>query len=868
MKKLTGSQIRKMWIAFFESKGHKWMPGVSLIPQGDKSLLWVNAGVTGLKKYFDGSEIPPCRRIVNVQKSIRTNDIENVGHTARHHTFFEMLGNFSIGDYFRNEVIPWAFEILTSPKWFDLDKDKLYFTYNPTDLATFELWKKQGVDESHLIPLEGNYWQIGEGPCGPNTEVFFDRGEKYDLKHLGDKLLRLDLENDRYIEIWGIVFSQYNAVNGVARKDYKELPSKNIDTGSGLERLACIMQGTETNFETDLFTPIIKATEEICHKPYEGEYLLPYRVIADHARCLTFALGDGATFSNEGRGYVLRRIIRRAMRYGQKLGINEPFMYKLVKVVTDSYKDFYPELEGKVSNISNMIKIEEDRFILTLEEGETVLLKYIKGKQMLSGEDAFRLYDTYGFPIDLTKEICQEKNVKVDLEGFASLMEEQKERARNARGEIQSFHKQSKDLLEFKEKSEFTYDETKLEGTVIGLFKDGVKVDSIEDEGEVCFDLTPFYAESGGQVSDTGKIYSSSFLANVINVSKAPSGAHLHQIKVVNGSVKVGDKLTLEIDENRRRLITRNHSATHLLHSAISLVLKNHVDQKGSFVDENYLRFDFSSNEKLSQSQLKEIEKIVNDKIIESIEEKTLALPIEEAKKVGAEMEFSEKYGDLVRVVTFSSFSKEFCGGTHVKNTSEIGLFVIESESAVSSGVRRIQARTSLNAISYLLEKKDYLSSVNEKLGNCLDKDIDSRLNSLFNEKNELIKENNALKAKLTSLQAKDLDSNWTNINGINFFAKVVEGERKDLLSLGDNLKTKYEDYLIVLASSSLPKGSLLILSKGKGKEKLPANKAIKEIAPILGGNGGGKEEMASGSISNVSSFNNAINKLKDLLNE
>ena len=868
MKKLTGSQIRKMWIAFFESKGHKWMPGVSLIPQGDKSLLWVNAGVTGLKKYFDGSEIPPCRRIVNVQKSIRTNDIENVGHTARHHTFFEMLGNFSIGDYFRKEVIPWAFEILTSPKWFDLDKDKLYFTYNPSDLDTFELWKKQGVEESHLIPLEGNYWQIGEGPCGPNTEVFFDRGEKYDPKHLGDKLLRLDMENDRYIEIWGIVFSQFNAVNGVDRKDYKELPSKNIDTGSGLERLACIMQGTDTNFETDLFTPIIKATEEICHKPYEGEYLLPYRVIADHARCLTFALGDGATFSNEGRGYVLRRIIRRAMRYGQKLGINEPFMYKLVKTVADSYKDFYPELEEKISSISKSIKIEEDRFILTLEEGEEVLLKYIKGKQVLSGEESFRLYDTYGFPIDLTKEICQEKNVKVDLDGFSKLMEEQKERARNARGEIQSFHKQSKDLLEFKGKSEFNYEKTKLEAVVIGLFKDGAKVDSIFDEGEIIFDSTPFYAESGGQVSDIGKIYSNSFLADVLNVSKAPSGAHLHQVKVVNGNVKIGDKLTLEIDEDRRKLIERNHSATHLLHSALSLVLNSHVDQKGSFVDENYLRFDFSSNEKLTQSSLKEIENIVNKKILESIEEKTLVLPIEEAKKMGAEMEFSEKYGDLVRVVTFSSFSKEFCGGTHVKNTSEIGLFVIESESAVSSGVRRIQARTSGNAISYLLKKKDYLSSVNLKLGNCLDKDIDSRLNSLFAEKNELIRENSQLKDKLSSLQAKDLSSNWESINGINFFAKIVEGERKDLLTLGDNLKAVYPDYLIVLASSSLPKGSLLILSKGKGKEKLPANKAIKEIAPILGGNGGGKEEMASGSISNISSFENAIKKLKDLLNE
>lgn len=864
MKKLTGSEIRKTWIAFFESKGHKYMKGVSLIPQGDKSLLWVNAGVTGLKKYFDGSEIPPCRRIVNVQKSIRTNDIENVGHTARHHTFFEMLGNFSIGDYFRKEVIAWAYEILTSPKWFDMDKDKIYITYNPTDLETYELWQKQGVDKSHLIPLEGNYWQIGEGPCGPNTEVFYDRGDKYDPEHLGDKLLRDDLENDRYIEIWGIVFSQYNAVNGVERKDYKELPSKNIDTGSGLERLACIMQGTETNFETDLFTPIIKATEDICHKPYEKEFLMPYRVIADHARCLTFALTDGASFSNEGRGYVLRRIIRRAMRYGQKLGINEPFMYKLVDVVVSSYSDFYPELNEKKEMVREAIKSEEEKFIKTLSEGEALLYKYLDGKKELDAETSFKLYDTYGFPIDLTKEICLEKGVKVDIDGFDRLMEEQKNRARNARGEIESFHKQSKDLLSFKEESSFDYEAYSLTSKVIGLFKDGVKVDSISDSGEVVFKTTPFYAESGGQVSDTGEISSSSFKAKVISVSKTPNAAHLHHIKVISGKLMMGDEVNLTIDKERRELIARNHSATHLLHSAISEVLGKHVDQKGSYVDENYLRFDFSCNEKISSSNLKRIEEIVNSKIEEGIEEKTLLLPIEEASKLGAEMEFEEKYGDSVRVVTFGDYSKEFCGGTHVKNSADIGLFVIESEAASSSGIRRIQAYTSKGALSYLLEKKELLSNIETSLGNVTDKEVETKVNNLLSDNSNLIKENSSLKDKLSSLKAKSLDSSWSEINGTHFFSKIVEGNRNDLLTLGDNLKGKYSDYLIVLASNLKPKGALVIFAKGKNS----ANKVIKLIAPILNGNGGGKDEMASGSASDLSRFDEAISKIKEMINE
>ena len=862
---MKGSEIRNRWISFFESKGHRYIPGVNLIPQGDKSLLWVNAGVTGLKKYFDGSEVPPCRRIVNVQKSIRTNDIENVGHTARHHTFFEMLGNFSIGDYFRNEVIPWAYEILTNEKTgFGIPKEKLYITYEPHDTATHDLWVRCGMDPEHLIPLKDNFWEIGEGPCGPDTEMFFDRGEKYDPKHLGVKMLQDDIENDRYIEIWNIVFSQYNSEAGVARENYKELPSKNIDTGSGLERLACILQGTETNFETDLFMPIIKAAEEICHKPYEGDNKMAYRVIADHARCLTFALSDGAYFSNEGRGYVLRRIIRRAMRYGQKLGINEPFMYRLIRVCADEYKDFYPNLEEKVELVSKMVLDEEKKFIKTLSTGEEILRQKMEGKQTLEGSVIFLLYDTYGFPADMTKEICEENGVKADMDGFQKCMEEQKERARAARGDIESFHKQSKDLLEFKTPSEFVYDQESLKAKVTGLFVDGNAVEEIEEEGDVAFDLTPFYAEMGGQVSDTGTLKNDSVLGTITRVGKAPAGQHLHHVHLQFGHLSVGEEVELALDSKRRHLIERNHSATHLLHAAISEILGKHVEQKGSYCDENYLRFDFTSMDKLSSEDLNKIEALVNEKIAESIPEETKILPVDEAKNLGAEMEFSEKYGSVVRVVCFEDFSKEFCGGTHVKNTSEIGLFVLESESSVSAGTRRIQARTSLGAYQYLRRKSEVLASIESETLSKDDTVLES-VKKLERHIDELQAELNQLKDKMSSSEANELQKQFEEIDGIHFLAWKGEGERGDIMKLGDSLKSIYSDYVLFLCGKGSKGYSLVVFAGGKGAQ-IGAGKIMKEIAPILGGNGGGKPEMASGSAKNLDGFEAAISKAKTLL--
>lgn len=865
MKYMKGSEIRNRWISFFESKGHRYIPGVNLIPQGDKSLLWVNAGVTGLKKYFDGSEVPPCRRIVNVQKSIRTNDIENVGHTARHHTFFEMLGNFSIGDYFRNEVIPWAYEILTNEKTgFGIPKEKLYITYEPHDTATHDLWVRCGMDPEHLIPLKDNFWEIGEGPCGPDTEMFFDRGEKYDPKHLGVKMLQDDIENDRYIEIWNIVFSQYNSEAGVARENYKELPSKNIDTGSGLERLACILQGTETNFETDLFMPIIKAAEEICHKPYEGDNKMAYRVIADHARCLTFALSDGAYFSNEGRGYVLRRIIRRAMRYGQKLGINEPFMYRLIRVCADEYKDFYPNLEEKVELVSKMVLDEEKKFIKTLSTGEEILRQKMEGKQTLEGSVIFLLYDTYGFPADMTKEICEENGVKADMDGFQKCMEEQKERARAARGDIESFHKQSKDLLEFKTPSEFVYDQESLKAKVTGLFVDGNAVEEIEEEGDVAFDLTPFYAEMGGQVSDTGTLKNDSVLGTITRVGKAPAGQHLHHVHLQFGHLSVGEEVELALDTKRRHLIERNHSATHLLHAAISEILGKHVEQKGSYCDENYLRFDFTSMDKLSSEDLNKIEALVNEKIAESIPEETKILPVEEAKNLGAEMEFSEKYGSVVRVVCFEDFSKEFCGGTHVKNTSEIGLFVLESESSVSAGTRRIQARTSLGAYQYLRRKSEVLASIESETLSKDDTVLES-VKKLEGHIDELQAELNQLKDKMSSSEANELQKQFEEIDGIHFLSWKGEGERGDIMKLGDSLKSIHSDYVLFLCGKGSKGYSLVVFAGGKGAQ-IGAGKIMKEIAPILGGNGGGKPEMASGSAKNLDGFEAAISKAKTLL--
>lgn len=867
MKNLTANEIRTIWLNFWKERGHYVEPSASLIPHNDPTLLWINAGVAALKKYFDGSEIPANKRITNVQKSLRTNDIENVGMTARHHTFFEMLGNFSIGDYFRNEVIPWAFDLLTNEKYFGIDPMKLYITYHPDDEATKNLWIRCGMQEDHMIPLEDNFWCIGEGPCGPDTEIFFDRGEKYDPDHLGIRLLKEDIENDRYIEIWNIVFSQYNAQEGVARKDYKELPHKNIDTGGGLERFACIMQGAETNFETDLFLPIIKETEKLTKVPYE-ENKMAYRVIADHIRTCTFALSDGASFSNEGRGYVLRRILRRAMRYGRKLGIYEPFLYRLVDVVTDIMKDFYPYLLEHKERVKKTIYSEEVRFLKTLASGEQLLRKMMEDNTTLTGEEAFKLYDTYGFPIELTVEIASENGVKVDMDGFHEEMKKQKERARAARGDLQSMNRQSADLMSFTLPSEFDYESTNMEARIIGLFKDGKRVDVIEEEGDVIFDHTCFYSESGGQAPDKGTIMNGETEAEVLDVQKAPNHQFLHHVHLLYGTLHEGDILSLAIDTKKRYLTRKNHSSAHLLQSALRKVLGDHVHQEGSYVDDEIMRFDFSHSSKITDTELKEIEALVNGWINDAIEQKTLLLPIEEAKKTGATALFDEKYGDVVRVVTFGDISKEFCGGTHVHNTAEIGCFAIEFEESIASGVRRIQARTGLKAYELLKKREALLADIQAmmKAGSYLE--IQDRLKTLLHEKEVLALENHRLKEKEASFEAKQLENRFVMYNGVHLLAAYLnDTDRDGLMKRMDQLKTVYDDDVIVLIGGK--DGNLPIVSHVSAlaqKEGIRAGDLVKAVSGILGGSGGGRPEMASGGGKDASKIDEALAKVKELI--
>ena len=865
MKKMTSSEIRQMWLDFFKEKGHYVEPSASLIPNNDPTLLWINAGVAALKKYFDGSEISKYSRITNAQKALRTNDIDNVGKTARHHTFFEMLGNFSIGDYFRNEVIPWAYELLTSEKWFNFDKEKLYITYHTDDIATRNLWIKCGMSEDHLLPLDGNFWEIGSGPCGPDTEIFYDRGIKYDPENIGIELLKNDIENDRYIEIWNIVFSQYNAEVGVERKDYKELPSKNIDTGAGLERFACVIQEVETNYDTDLFYPYIEETMKLAKYPYDDEHKMPYRVIADHIRTCTFALADGASFSNEGRGYVLRRILRRAVRYGRKLGIEKPFLSSLVGKVCENMKSFYPYLLEKKEKVEKMIKAEEEKFAATLSSGEQLCKKMLANTDsVLSGADCFKLYDTYGFPFELTEEIAAEAGKTCDKEGFDKEMKAQKERARAARGEKESMKAQSFDLMNFTTPSEFIYKNEQVEAEVIGLFKDGVKVDEIDDEGEVIFSRTSFYATMGGQVADNGTIENENCSAEVIDVNSAPNKQHLHSVKVEFGSIKVGDKFLLKLNTERRAQIQRNHSVTHLVQRALQEVLGDHVHQEGSFVSEHSSRFDFNHYEKISFKQLCQIEKTVNEYITRDLPVITEVLPIEEAKKRGAMMLFNEKYGDEVRVVEMGDVSKEFCGGTHVSRTSEIGMFAIMYEESIAAGTRRIEAKTGTAAYELLKQKEIALESIQQQIKAGSYKEITTRLKSLQDEVLSLRKQNSELTQEVSNFKSKEIVNEFKEINGKQVLLKQVKGYDKDMFSkLFDSLKVVHPTSIVVLANVLAERIQLIAYVS---KDLIPnynAGKIIKDITAVIGGSGGGRPDVAQGGGKDASKIDEAFNSLK-----
>ncbi|MFA7100790.1 MAG: alanine--tRNA ligase [Bacilli bacterium] len=848
MKKLSSNEVRNLWLNFFKEKGHMVEEGASLIPANDPTLLWINAGVAALKKYFDGTEQPKSHRIVNVQKSLRTNDIENVGYTSRHHTFFEMLGNFSIGDYFRKEAVTWGYELLTSPKWFDFDVNDLYFTVHPTDQETKKLWISLGVDPTHIVESEENFWEIGEGPCGPNTEIYFDRGPSYDKR--GPELIRDDIDNDRYIELWNIVFSQYNAKLGMKRSDYPELPHKNIDTGAGLERIVCILQDGETNFDTDLFLPIIHATEKMCGKSYDKkENKRAFRVIADHIRTCTFAIADGAQFSNEGRGYVLRRVLRRAVRYGKQLGLTEPFLYKLVSVVVKNMQEFYPYLTGKIDYVAKLVKIEEEKFEKTLAAGEQMLLAVLqatKGKE-ISGKDAFKLYDTYGFPYELTEEMAKEKGYSVNRAEFDVEMEAQKERARNAMSKAQSMNRQSKDLLDFVDKSEFSYDPTPIKAKVIAIFKDGARVKELKDSGALVFDKTTFYAESGGQVADQGIIKNASDEFKVVDVQHAPSKQNLHFVDPQGETIHVGDEFELVVDMEKRRRTTRNHSSVHLLDEALREILGSHVAQAGSYVDSERFRFDFTHFEKMTPEQILQVEELVNKKIDEALVADIRNMPIAEAKKSGAIALFSEKYGDIVRVVNFGNWSIEFCGGCHVNNTRDIGSFVILSEESISSGVRRIEGTTSINAYHAMKQREAILDSVGKSLGALSYNEIKDRLATYTERSNELQSQLANLKKQMVGQVAKDLLGTKKNVKGIETIVAKVEKYDKDMLQyLVDDLKSSLNEYFIFICNVDADRVSLAAASSKQAVANgLLAGNVIKEAAKIVGGGGGGRPDFA-----------------------
>ncbi|MGE7862089.1 alanine--tRNA ligase [Bacillus mobilis] len=868
MKQLTGAQIRQMFLDFFQEKGHAVEPSASLVPHEDPSLLWINSGVATLKKYFDGRVIPQNPRITNAQKSIRTNDIENVGKTARHHTFFEMLGNFSIGDYFKEEAITWAWEFLTSDKWIGFDKELLSVTIHPEDEEAFTIWnEKMGVPKERIIRLEENFWDIGEGPSGPNTEIFYDRGEAYG-NDFSDPELYPGGENERYLEVWNLVFSQFNHNPDGS---YTPLPKKNIDTGMGLERMTSIVQDVPTNFDTDLFMPMIGATESISGEKYRNGDLekdMAFKVIADHIRTVTFAVGDGALPSNEGRGYVLRRLLRRAVRYSKKLNINRPFMFELVPVVGEVMKDFYPEVLEKKDFIAKVVKNEEERFHETLHDGEAILAEVIaKAKEekttVISGVDAFRLYDTYGFPIELTEEYAEEAGMTVDQEGFESEMEKQRERARAARQDVDSMQVQGGILGEVKVASEFVgYGTVATESNVVALVKNGEYTDSLQagEEGQLMLDVTPFYAESGGQIADRGYLLADGVKVLVKDVQKAPNGQNLHKVVVEEGTLTKDAAVKALIDTKNRSSVVKNHTATHLLHQALKDVLGTHVNQAGSLVTSERLRFDFSHFGQVQADELEKIERIVNEKIWESIDVEISQKAIEEAKEMGAMALFGEKYGDVVRVVQVGDYSLELCGGCHVDNTASIGIFKIVAESGIGAGTRRIEAVTGKSAYELMNDQVGLLKEAAGKM-KTNPKDILTRVDGLFAEVKQLQKENESLAAKLSNIEAGNLTDSVMTVDGVNVLAaKVNVADMNNLRTMMDDLKNKLESAVVVLASVSDDKVNILAgVTKDLISQGYHAGKLVKEVASRCGGGGGGRPDMAQAGGKNPAQVEEAL---------
>ena len=870
--KWTGlNELREKYLSFFESKGHLRLPSFPLVPINDKSLLLINSGMAPMKKFFTGEVEPPRRRVTTCQKCIRTPDLERVGHTARHGTYFEMLGNFSFGDYFKREAIAWSWEFLT--KTLEIPGELLWPSIYENDEEAYKIWTEEiGVPPQRVVRLgkSDNFWEHGTGPCGPCSEIYFDRGIKYGC---GSPDCKPGCDCDRYMEIWNNVFSQFN---NDGNGNYTELAQKNIDTGMGLERLACVMQGVDNMFEVDTIRKILDAVCAIAGKKYgdDAKNDVSIRVITDHIRSATFMISDGVIPSNEGRGYVLRRILRRACRHGKLLGINRMFLPELCEVVIGENKAGYPELEEKKDYILKVISIEEERFNATIDSGLSILGGIIEkakadGAKTVSGEDAFKLYDTFGFPIDLTREILEENGLETDEEEFVKLMAAQRERARSARANISGWSDQSKSLLTGFEKTEFTgYAETSTKAKVIGIISEDESVESIsEGEFTLILDKTPFYGEGGGQVGDTGTITGDNMNIEVTDTKKS-DGVYIHICNLTNGIVKVGDTVNAEIDAERRDAIKRNHSAAHLLQAALRQVLGTHVEQAGSYVDPERVRFDFTHFAALTTDEIKQVEKLVNTHILAGESVVTTETDIDSARKMGAMALFGEKYGSVVRVVKMGEFSTELCGGTHLDNTGKAGLFKIVAESSVAAGVRRIEGITGTGVLEYITEKESLIADTAKELKVSKIGDIASHAAHLQSELKQLKGEIESLNSKIAASKTSDIMKDCKQVGAVRIVTAMTEAMTPDAArGICDSLKAENADLVVVIGTNC---DSKLNFVAACGKDAVSAGahagKLLSQISAIAGGKGGGRPDNAMSGAADVTKMSEALSAAADIL--
>ena len=876
MQKMGLNEIRSKFLNFFESKGHLVQPSYSLVPHNDKSLLLINAGMAPLKNYFSGTEIPPSKRMTTCQKCVRTGDIENVGVTARHATLFEMLGNFSFGDYFKEETLKWGWEFVT--EHLNIPQDKIWVSVYLEDDEAFEIWEKEiGIPKERIVRLgkEDNFWEIGTGACGPCSEIHFDRGEEYGCDNPDCKP---GCDCDRYLEFWNHVFSQFNKDE---EGNYNPLENKNIDTGMGLERIACIMQGVDTIFDVDTIKHILNAVEKMTNSNYGKEYKVDksIRIITDHIRSVSFLVADGVLPSNEGRGYVLRRLLRRAARNGKLLGMKEPFLYKLVDEVIAVSGEAYPELVEKAEYIKKVIRIEEEKFNETIDKGSEILASYIEelksnNEKTLSGENAFRLYDTYGFPVDLTKEILEEEHLEIDEEGFQAEMEKQRQTARDARGNMDSeawkedaIAKLDKDIV-----TDFEgYETLSIESTVKGIAKENelVKSASVGDEVIIVLDKTVFYPEGGGQVGDKGLLVNKNedVVVEVIDTKKGPNNTIKHICVVKSGMINVGDVVYTKVDKEVRLASARNHSATHILHKVLKEVLGEHVNQAGSLVTPERLRFDVTHFEAISKDELKVIEEKVNDMIFEALDITCENMSMTDASNKGATALFGEKYGDEVRVVSMGEYSIELCGGTHLTNTSQIGMFKILSEGGVAAGVRRIEAITGKEVYYFLNNKQNLINEVCTTV-KAKEDNLVARVGHLLDETKSLAKELNEVKAKMSLQSADSILDSKVDINGVNIVTSKFEDMDMDTLrNTADTLRDKLSSGVVVLANVAGGKINFVATATKDVVEKgVHAGNIVKEVAQIAGGKGGGRPNMAQAGAPDVNKVDEALNHAKDVL--